>query len=142
MELQDSKAIVIVVPVSSSGILTRLGAEFRELYPDLKTAYAHACRSGYVDPGQCWFWQAPDDTILCMLGIKKEFDDIPCVGDVFEALHRLAGWQKEFGLSMALPPVGCGTGELSWIHDVKPFILSQFNMDLTTLCFKMDPQGL
>lgn len=133
MNIFESSAVVLVCPTNGVGALGKgLALQFATLYPRMVSAYQAACRRGEQRPGQLWFWQASDDTIVCCLPTKRHWKDQARYEDVFAGIRALAQIQRTYRLSIALPPVGCGLGGLDWAI-VEPFVREHMVSHLTIL---------
>lgn len=133
-DLFASKANVLVCPTNGSGAMGKgLALTFNQLYPGLKTAYAKACRRGDQEPGKLFFWQADDSTVICCLPTKRDWRDPSTYADVYAGITTLAEIQAQFQLHVAVPPLGCGLGTLSW-KEVKGFLIETMDTSLTDIC--------
>lgn len=137
MNVLDSKLNILVCPTNGQGIMGGgVAKQFKATFPGLKTAYSRAIRRGEQLPGRLFFWQALDGTIICCLPVKQRWDEPSNLGDALAGLKTLSEIQRKYGISVSIPPVGCGFGGLNWKHDIFPFVQAHFIPSLTELCWE------
>lgn len=133
MNIFESRASILVNPTNGVGAWKAgLAKQFGERYPGLIKPYQEACQRGEQRPGHLFFWQAPDDTIICCLPTKRHWRDQARLDDVDLGLKALGQIQKRHQLTVALPPVGCGLGGLRW-EEVHLRVLAYLDLRLTDL---------
>lgn len=134
MKLFESQANILVCPTNGKGTMAHGWAkQFNERFPGLKTAYANATRHGQQESGMVWFWQAPDSTLIACFTTQPPFEERSHIGDAFAGIYTLSCIQREFGLSIAMPIVGCEMADLDE-GIVKKFILETMDMTKTEVC--------
>jgi O-acetyl-ADP-ribose deacetylase (regulator of RNase III) len=122
-DIFSSKLEVLTCPVNCVGVMGKgLALEFKKTFPGLLNDYALACTMEYLKIGRPWLWKVNDvRQVLCFP--TKDHWKKPSTLEYIEAgllgmvqLHSLGELH-----SVALPPLGCGLGGLSWA-EVKPLI--------------------
>ena len=95
-----------------------IAVEFRRRWPDLYEAYAVACNTGQLKPGQVFVYEAADRLILNM----ATQDGVGRGAARIEWVRACAEYVAGLGLSrLAIPRIGCGLGGLQW-EDVRPVL--------------------
>lgn len=123
----DSKAEAIVNTVNEVGVMGKgLALAFKERYPANFEEYARACASGSVRVGRM-FVTAPLDMFgprfIVNFPTKRHWRDPSRLEWVRDGLADLRDWiSRERVRSIAVPPLGCGNGGLSW-KVVRPMIV-------------------
>ena len=114
-----------VNPVNCRGVTGRgLALRFRSAYPECYPTHRQACLDGTRRPGSVLFsptgHKMPQRVIH--FPTKRGPRDKSLRHDIDEALRDLAlAIPRRRIASIAVPPLGCGPGGLSW-HDVRPLI--------------------
>jgi len=121
--LFTSNAQVLTNTVNCVGVMGKgVALEFKTRYPELFADYQARCASGAVLVGQPYLWE--DDRVQVLNFPTKQHWRNPSQLDWIEAgLKHLANHYTDLGIqSLAMPPLGCGNGGLSW-SEVKPLII-------------------
>lgn len=125
--LFDSGCQTLVCPVNTKGAMgSGLALYFRKRVPGLYEAYQEACKSGELTTERVWVYKNPDQDfqVLC-LASKEEWWFPSKYKYVEGGLTDIAARWEELGIeSLAIPPVGCGLGQLDYPLCVKPMIES------------------
>ena len=124
----DSGAQAIVNTVNEVGVMGKgLALAFKERHPENFAAYARACSSNSVKVGSM-FVTAPSDMFgpkwIVNFPTKRHWRDPSQIGWVRDGLADLKAWiVRERVSSIAVPPLGCGNGGLSW-KAVRPLVVA------------------
>lgn len=123
--LLESKAQALVNTVNCNGVMGKgIALDFKRRYPKMFANYVAMCHRGEVRLGEPYI-EASDDVRIVNFPTKAHWKSNSRLIDIKNGLRflrdRLAEWHVE---SIAIPPLGCGHGGLSW-NDVKPLILSE-----------------
>lgn len=123
-DILQSDCEAIVNTVNCVGVMGKgLARQFRVKYPDMFLAYMDVCKSGELCPG--WIYPYTDQAsgkVIYNFATKDHWRSPSRIQWVEEGLVRLARYIKLDGIkSIAIPPLGCGLGGLSWA-DVEPLI--------------------
>ena len=129
----------LVNPVNCLGVMGRgLARQFKAGYPECFPPYRQACRDGILRPGSVLFTptgHAMPEWIV-HFPTKRDWRDKSLRRDIDEGLHSLALAIRRRGMtSIAVPPLGCGLGGLSWTS-VRPLLehrLAGLSCDVTVL---------
>ena len=115
----------LVNPVNCVGVMGKgLALQFKQRFPTVFSSYAEACRAGQLVPGRMHLFDtsSPQPRYIVNFPTKRHWRDTARLDDVRRGLSALAGVITANDIrSIAVPPVGCGLGGLSW-HDVRQLI--------------------
>lgn len=120
----------IVNTVNCVGIMGKgIALQFKQAYPENFKAYAKACRAGDVRPGKMFIVatnKTQNPRFIVNFPTKRHWKGNSKIEDIKSGLDALIQDVRALGItSIALPPLGCGHGGLSW-SDVKPLIEEAF----------------
>ena len=129
-DLLTADTDALVNPVNCVGVMGRgLALAFRTAYPDNFAFYKAACDKNEVRPGaMLLFDRGTRETPRYIVNFptKRHWKHKSRIADIEDGLMALAADVQTLGIgSLAMPPLGCGLGGLSW-EKVKPLIESTF----------------
>jgi len=125
--LLDAPADALVNTVNTVGIMGKgLALQFKQAYPGNFRAYQAACRNGEVRLGRMFVYEpgVPGQP-RCLINFptKGHWRANSKLSDIRTGLADLRQVILDRGItSIAVPPLGCGNGGLSW-QDVRPLIV-------------------
>lgn len=123
-DIFESPAQTLTVPINAVGAMGKgLAQDFREKVPGLYTAYQQRCQENqFVQPeGRLWVfpWHQRHKQVLCF-PTKIHWRDYSSLDLIVRNLRELVSNYRELGItSLAIPPVGCGLGGLSYEFEVR-----------------------
>ena len=121
----NSGCEALVNPVNCVGVMGKgLALQFKQRFPANFAACAEACRAGELVPGRMHLFdsRSPQPRYIVNFPTKRHWRDASRLGDVARGLGALAAVIAANHIrSIAVPPLGCGLGGLSW-HDVRQLI--------------------
>ncbi|MBS2008429.1 MAG: macro domain-containing protein [Cyanobacteria bacterium SZAS TMP-1] len=143
--LLTADAEAIVNTVNCVGIMGKgIALQFKQAYPENFAAYAKACRSGDVRPGQMFIVAKDDDRnpkFIVNFPTKRHWKEKSNIEDIKTGLEALVLEVQGLGIaSIAIPPLGCGNGGLNW-SDVKPLIEQAFSRVPSVRVLLYEPNG-
>jgi len=123
-DILKSKAQTLINTVNCVGIMGKgIAVEFKKLYPEMFEDYVKRCERHEVKPGIPYLYKAslfPPQIIN--FPTKSHWRAASRVEDIEKGLKILVEKYKEWGVkSIAVPPLGCGNGQLLW-ETVGPLI--------------------
>lgn len=129
-DLLQADAEAIVNTVNCVGFMGRgIAAQFKRRFPENFRVYAAACKRQEVAPGKMLVFatgQLTNPRFIINFPTKRHWRGASRMEDIDSGLRALVQVVKDQGLrSIAIPPLGCGLGGLSW-HEVRPRIERAF----------------
>jgi uncharacterized protein YwgA/O-acetyl-ADP-ribose deacetylase (regulator of RNase III) len=114
-DLLASRAQTLVNTVNCVGIMGKgIALAFKRRYPDMYQDYVRRCDRGEVQLGRPYPYQA-DDHLIVNFPTKKHWRAVSRLEDIVKGLEYLTLHYREWGItSIAVPPLGCGNGQLEW----------------------------
>jgi O-acetyl-ADP-ribose deacetylase (regulator of RNase III) len=122
-DIFKSPAQVLVNSVNCVGVMGKgIALEFKKRYPQMYNDYKARCDKGQVRPGEPYLWE--DDSVQILnFPTKRHWRENSVLQDIEDGLKCLSKSYECLGIqSIAMPPLGCGLGGLSW-SDVQPMIV-------------------
>lgn len=114
--LLDSKAQTLVNTVNCVGVMGKgIALEFKKRFPEMFKVYASRCESGQVKLGQPYLYKQLLPPWILNFPTKDHWRSMAKLDDIVHGLEYLLQGYKEWGIeSLAVPPLGCGQGQLEW----------------------------
>ncbi len=128
--LKQDDVDAIVNTVNCVGVMGKgIALQFKNKWPDNFDLYQAACRAGEVRPGKMHVFDAgayAQPHYIINFPTKDHWRGNSKMSFIKEGLRDLVEQVQRLGIkSIAVPPLGCGNGGLSW-DDVKPMIVEAF----------------
>ncbi len=125
-DILKSKAQTLVNTINCVGIMGKgIALEFKNLFPEMFKDYAQRCERNEVRIGQPYVYKSLFGQQIVNFPTKEHWKSLSKVGDIEHGLDYLLAHYKEWGItSIAIPPLGCGNGQLDW-KVVGPLIYSR-----------------
>lgn len=113
--LFHSKAEALVNAVNTVGVMGKgLALQFKEKFPQNYQAYREACKNEELVVGKIFTFEENGQWII-NFPTKKHWRGKSKYGYIEEGLKSLVTFLEESPIkSIALPPLGCGYGDLTW----------------------------
>lgn len=114
-DILKSSAQTLVNTVNCVGVMGKgIALAFKRRYPDMFEDYVKRCDRGEVTLGRPYVYQAHDHLIV-NFPTKGHWRAVSRLSDIEDGLSYLDAHYKEWGItSLAVPPLGCGNGQLEW----------------------------
>ncbi|GAB6267643.1 MAG: hypothetical protein STSR0002_03830 [Smithella sp.] len=127
-DIFKSQSQTIINTVNCVGIMGKgIAAEFKKRYPEMFEDYTARCKRGEVRPGVPYLYSTLFPPQIINFPTKSHWRAASRVEDIERGLKLLAANYKEWGIeSIAVPPLGCGNGQLLW-ETVGPLIYKYLN---------------
>ncbi len=111
-----SKAQTLVNTVNCVGIMGKgIALEFKKGFPDMFKDYEGHCSRGEVKLGKPYLYKGLFGQQILNFPTKDHWKSLSKIRDVEEGLDYLLKHYKQWGItSIAIPPLGCGNGQLEW----------------------------
>lgn len=114
-DIFQSDAQTLVNTVNTVGVMGKgLALEFRQRFPDMYVDYVERCKRGQVRVGQPYIYTGSTPWII-NFPTKEHWRSVSRLSDIVQGLRSLEAHYQEWGVtSLAVPPLGCGLGQLEW----------------------------
>jgi O-acetyl-ADP-ribose deacetylase (regulator of RNase III) len=124
--LLEAPVEALVNTVNCVGVMAKgIALQFKQAYPDMFAAYAKAARAGEIVPGRIHVWSTGlvvGPRYIFNFPTKRHWRHPSRMADIEAGLVDLVAKVRELGIrSIAVPPLGAGSGGLHW-EVVKPRI--------------------
>lgn len=122
-DLLQSDAQTLVNTVNCVGIMGKgIALEFKKRFPDMFEDYVRRCKAGLVKPGEPFLYRGVFPPQIVNFPTKDHWKSLSRIEHVEHGLQNLVDKYREWGItSLAMPPLGCGNGQLEW-REVGPLI--------------------
>jgi len=115
-DIFGSKAQTLVNTVNCVGIMGKgVALEFKKRFPAMFEDYVRRCDAKQVQLGRPYLFKGTVPPRILNFPTKNHWRSVSRLQDIVEGLHYLQSHYKEWGIiSLAVPPLGCGHGQLEW----------------------------
>jgi O-acetyl-ADP-ribose deacetylase (regulator of RNase III)/uncharacterized protein YwgA len=115
-DILKSKAQTLVNTVNCVGIMGKgIALEFKEQFPDMFDDYVARCNRNEVRLGKPYLYKRLTPPWILNFPTKGHWRSVSRIEDIVKGLKYLLQHYKEWGItSLAVPPLGCGQGQLEW----------------------------
>jgi len=115
-DILESRCHALVNTVNCVGVMGKgIALAFKKRYPVMFEDYANRCARGEVRLGHPYPYQGADGHIVLNFPTKDHWRSVSRLDDILEGLAHLRAHYREWGIeSIAVPPLGCGNGQLEW----------------------------
>ncbi|MFI5343497.1 MAG: macro domain-containing protein [Chlamydiales bacterium] len=132
--LLDSNMQTLVNTVNCVGVMGKgIALSFKKSFPMMFEDYSKRCSQKKVKLGKPYCFHVTPFKFVINFPTKGHWKQNSRIENIIMGLKFLVAYAKEWGIeSMAIPPLGCGNGGLSW-DEVRPIMfeyLSQLNIPI------------
>lgn len=115
-DLFQSQAQTWVNTVNCVGVMGKgVALEFRKRFPDMYEDYVKRCADRQVRLGQPYLFRRLLPPWILNFPTKDDWRSVSRLDDIIAGLEYLEKHYREWGItSLAVPPLGCGQGQLDW----------------------------
>lgn len=115
-DLFSSQAQTLVNTVNCVGVMGKgIALEFKKRFPDMFDDYVKRCREGRVRLGEPYLYRRLTAPWILNFPTKDHWRSVARIQDIVAGLAYLRERYREWGItSLAVPPLGCGHGQLEW----------------------------
>ena len=115
-DILQSKAQTLINTVNCVGIMGKgIALEFKNRFPEMFDDYVKRCERKEVKLGVPYLFKSLFPPQIVNFPTKDHWQSVSRVADVERGLQYLLAHYKEWGItSLAIPPLGCGNGQLEW----------------------------
>jgi len=114
--LFESKAQTLVNTVNCVGVMGKgIALEFKKRFPDAYKEYVDLCEKGEVKLGRPYLHKSLVGPWILNFPTKDHWRMVTRLGDIVHGLQYLLKHYRSWDIeSIAVPPLGCGQGQLEW----------------------------
>lgn len=115
-DIFKSKAQTLINTVNCVGIMGKgLALEFKNRFPEMFKDYVERCKRGEVKLGEPYLYASLLTPWIINFPTKDHWRSVSNLKDIIRGLDYLLKHYREWGItSLAVPPLGCGQGQLEW----------------------------
>ena len=115
-DMFESKADTLVNTVNTVGVMGKgIALEFKRRFPDMYEDYVKRCNAGLVKLGEPYLYKRPSPPWILNFPTKRHWRSVSRIDDIVRGLKYLFEHYRSWGVeSLAVPPLGCGSGQLEW----------------------------
>jgi uncharacterized protein YwgA/O-acetyl-ADP-ribose deacetylase (regulator of RNase III) len=115
-DLFKSDAQTLVNTVNCVGVMGKgIALEFKKRFPDMFKDYEQRCTRGEVRLGQPYLYKQGECPWILNFPTKDHWRAVSRLSDIVAGLEHFKRNYKPWGIkSLAVPPLGCGSGQLDW----------------------------
>jgi O-acetyl-ADP-ribose deacetylase (regulator of RNase III)/uncharacterized protein YwgA len=115
-DMFESKAQTLVNTVNCVGVMGKgIALEFKKHFPEMFKNYIERCERKEVKLGKPYLFKRLALPWILNFPTKDHWRSVANINDIERGLKYLLQQYKEWGItSLAVPPLGCGYGELEW----------------------------
>lgn len=115
-DLFKSSAQTLVNTVNTVGVMGKgIALEFKKRFPEMFADYQQRCERGEVRLGRPYLFKRATSPWILNFPTKQHWRGVSRIADIEEGLRYLTANYRAWGIeSLAVPPLGCGLGQLDW----------------------------
>jgi O-acetyl-ADP-ribose deacetylase (regulator of RNase III)/uncharacterized protein YwgA len=115
-DILQSKAQTLINTVNCVGIMGKgIALEFKKKFPEMFQDYVERCNRKEVKPGVPYLYKTLFPPQIINFPTKDHWKSVSRLADIERGLQILVTHYKDWGVSsLAIPPLGCGNGQLEW----------------------------
>lgn len=115
-DIFKSEAQTLINTVNCVGVMGKgVALEFKKRFPEMFKDYAERCKRGQVKLGRPYLYRRVVPPWVLNFPTKDHWRSVSRLADIIKGLEHLARHYQEWGItSLAVPPLGCGHGQLEW----------------------------
>ncbi len=115
-DMFQSQAQTWVNTVNCVGVMGKgVALEFKRRFPDMYKDYFQRCKAGQVKLGRPYLYKRVVPPWILNFPTKDDWRSVARLDHIVEGLRYLEAHYRDWGIeSLAVPPLGCGQGQLEW----------------------------
>lgn len=115
-DILKSKAQTLINTVNCVGIMGKgIALEFKTRFPEMFKDYVERCERKEVKLGVPYLFERSAPPNIINFPTKDHWKSVSRIDDIERGLQYLLDYYKKWGVtSLAIPPLGCGNGQLEW----------------------------
>jgi O-acetyl-ADP-ribose deacetylase (regulator of RNase III) len=122
-DMLHSNAQTLINTVNCVGVMGKgIALEFKSRFPKMFDDYLQRCKRKEVKLGVPYLYKTLMPPLVINFPTKDHWNSVSRLNDIERGLEYLLAHYKGWGVtSLAIPPLGCGNGQLEW-REVGPLI--------------------
>jgi uncharacterized protein YwgA/O-acetyl-ADP-ribose deacetylase (regulator of RNase III) len=115
-DVLQSSAQTLINTVNCVGIMGKgIALEFKNRFPEMFEDYVKRCARREVKPGIPYLYKGLFPPQIINFPTKDHWKSVSRISDIERGLQHLVSHYREWEVtSLAIPPLGCGNGQLEW----------------------------
>ncbi len=115
-DILKSQKHALVNTVNCVGVMGKgVALAFKRNYPAMFEDYVARCQRAEVRLGHPYPYEASDGHVIINFPTKDHWRAVSRLSDIVEGIDFIREHYREWGVrSIAVPPLGCGNGQLEW----------------------------
>lgn len=115
-DILESKAQTLINTVNCVGVMGKgIALEFKTRFPEMFNDYVARCHRREVKLGEPYLYKTLIPPQIINFPTKDHWKSVSKLNDIERGLESLLRHYKAWGVtSLAIPPLGCGNGQLEW----------------------------
>jgi len=115
-DLFESRAQTLVNTVNCVGVMGKgVALGFKRRFPDMYDDYVRRCEARRVELGRPYLYRRMFAPWILNFPTKDHWRSVSKLSDIVRGLEYLEARYESWGItSLAVPPLGCGQGQLEW----------------------------
>lgn len=115
-DILKSSAQTLVNTVNCVGVMGKgIALEFKNRFPEIFKDHVRRCEHNEVRIGRPYLYKSLLGPQIVNFPTKEHWKSLSKLNDVENGLDYLLAHYKQWGItSIAIPPLGCGNGQLEW----------------------------
>ena len=115
-DILQSKAQTLINTVNCVGVMGKgIALEFKKHFTEMFEDYVERCERHEVKLGVPYLYKTLLLPQIINFPTKDHWKSVSRISDIERGLQQLLSHYKEWGVtSLAIPPLGCGNGQLEW----------------------------
>ena len=112
----ESRAQTLTNTVNCVGVMGKgVALDFKKHFPDMFQDYVRRCERHEVKLGEPYLYKRVTPPWILNFPTKEHWRSVARLQDIVRGLKFLEQRYREWGItSLAVPPLGCGQGQLDW----------------------------
>jgi O-acetyl-ADP-ribose deacetylase (regulator of RNase III)/uncharacterized protein YwgA len=115
-DIFKSSAQTLTNTVNCVGVMGKgIAEQFKERFPEMYEDYVERCENGDVQLGRPYLYRRDRKPRVLNFPTKGHWRAVSNLSDIRRGMEHVLDKYKEWGIeSLAVPPLGCGNGQLDW----------------------------
>src|SRR5438128_8196373 len=115
-DIFESKAQTLVNTVNTVGVMGKgIALGFRKRFPEMYEDYVRRCEAKKVRLGEPYLYRRLTPPHIINFPTKGHWRATSRLSDILRGLQYVEAHVRDWGVtSLAVPPLGCGEGQLEW----------------------------